>query len=331
MNKKVLVSVLVPIYNVEKYIERCALSLFNQTYNDLEFIFVDDCTSDSSLEILNSIIAQFSHLRNSIKIIRHEENRGLAEARNTAIKYASGDFIIHVDSDDYLELNTIELSVKKQKEKNADIVSFGCLREYKSYTIRQIPPHYKDSFQMCVSLLQKKVNVGIWGRLIRRSLYIDNNVKVKRGCNMGEDFQVTPILAYYAKTVDVLEEALYHYDCTNESAYTSFFSVDKSNQCWQSYKVVELFFKNKGDVYYNAIQRTKTVFLCNEILKCSAINDKLFFYELKLRLHNVPAEYKKNVPITLIPPLYINSLKFLNLYYKCAKFIISKLKNVYYN
>ena len=100
-----LVSILVPVYKVEDYIERCARSLFEQTYSNLEFIFVDDCSPDDSVEILGRIMDDYPARKEAVRIIRHNHNRGSAASRNTALDNGSGEFVFAVDSDDWLELD----------------------------------------------------------------------------------------------------------------------------------------------------------------------------------------------------------------------------------
>ena len=87
MKQEIKVTVAVPIYGVEKYIERCAVSLFEQTYSNIEYIFVNDCTCDNSMGILKSILDKYPERKKQVKIIVHEQNKGLGAARNTAIKY----------------------------------------------------------------------------------------------------------------------------------------------------------------------------------------------------------------------------------------------------
>ena len=112
MNIKV--SVCIPVYGVEKYIEKCARSLFEQTMQDgIEFIFVNDCTKDRSIEILEQVLAEYPHRKEQTRIIHHEKNRGLVAARNTGLAYASGEYIIHCDSDDWVELDMYEKMYKK--------------------------------------------------------------------------------------------------------------------------------------------------------------------------------------------------------------------------
>ena len=99
------VSILVPVYGVEKYIERCARSIFEQTYHNLDIVFVDDCTPDKSIEILKRVLEEYPGRKAQTRIIRHAYNRGLSAARNTAVAAATGTFLTHVDSDDWIELN----------------------------------------------------------------------------------------------------------------------------------------------------------------------------------------------------------------------------------
>ena len=93
------ISIIVPIYNVEQYIERCARSLFEQTYDDIEYVFVDDCSPDNSLNILYEVLNDYPHRISNVKIIRHIENKGLTAARNSGLEVATGDYIAHCDSD----------------------------------------------------------------------------------------------------------------------------------------------------------------------------------------------------------------------------------------
>ena len=98
------VSVCIPIYGVEKYIERCARSLFEQTMtDDIEFIFVNDCTPDRSEQILLATLEDYPQRKKQVKILHHAENQGLTGARSTAVKAACGDYIIHCDSDDWVD------------------------------------------------------------------------------------------------------------------------------------------------------------------------------------------------------------------------------------
>ena len=119
------VSVIVPIFGVEKYIERCARSLFEQTLNDMEIIFVDDCTKDNSIRVLKTTIEDYPARINQIKILHHEVNKGLSHARETGVKAATGDYIAHCDSDDWVDINMYESLYLFAQKGNYDFVKSG--------------------------------------------------------------------------------------------------------------------------------------------------------------------------------------------------------------
>ena len=167
-SKEPMVSVLVPVWNVEKYIERCARSIFEQTYDNLEIIFVDDYTPDNSIQIIERILLEYPQRVKQTQIIHHEHNRGLSAARNTAVDACNGEFIFHVDSDDWVELNAIELLLKKQQETDADIVT-GCAYRHFIDKVRKINVdgvnlNRRDTL---FALIERKISVSIWKRLIR--------------------------------------------------------------------------------------------------------------------------------------------------------------------
>ena len=97
------VSIIIPVYNVAPYIERCARSLFEQTLDDIEYIFVDDCTPDLSVDIIKRTLDRYPNRKEQVRIIKQQENKGCPAARNLAVQLANGEFIFHVDADDYIE------------------------------------------------------------------------------------------------------------------------------------------------------------------------------------------------------------------------------------
>ena len=135
-----MVSILVPVYGVEQYIERCARSLFEQTYPDIEYIFVDDCSPDKSIEVLKKTIDDYPQRKPNVRIVRHECNRGLAAARNTAVENCRTEFLMHVDSDDWIEMDCVERCVIKQQEENSDIVLFDFLMHHPKYIVEKKRP-----------------------------------------------------------------------------------------------------------------------------------------------------------------------------------------------
>lgn len=251
-----LVSVLVPVFGVESYIERCARSLFEQTYPNLEFIFVDDCSQDRSIELLDNVINDYPERKLQVRVIKHEVNRGLAAARNTAIKKASGLFVCHVDSDDYLEKDAISLMVEKQQKEDSDIVTVCACRHYRDKVefIRQYDVVSKE--QLLLSILQPNYDHTIWGRLIRSSLYKDYDIRNQEGCDQGEDWWTVPKLVFYATSVSCIEKPLYHYESSRDKSMCDINLKKGNTTSWKkdflSIECVVDFFSDKDFVYRKA-------------------------------------------------------------------------------
>lgn len=243
-----LVSVLVPVFRVEQYIERCARSVLGQTYQNLEYVFVDDATDDASIDILRRVMTDYPDRCDSIKILHHERNRGLAAARNTAVAACRGDFVTHVDSDDWMTTDAIELLVKKQQETDADIVT----AEAYDYLDDEIKNHVSggwnlDKDTLLKGLLTYHLSTSLWRRLIRRNLYSDHHVVCDERGSGGEDFQVLPQLVYYAKKVSGINDVIYYYNKSNQQSISN--NADKAVEIQEqglvSVKVIESFFSDK--------------------------------------------------------------------------------------
>lgn len=194
------VSILVPVYGVEQVIETCAESLFAQTYEQLEYIFVDDCSPDRSIEVLQQVLSRFPHRSRQVSILRHDVNRGLGAARLTALMAATGDFVMHVDSDDWLATDAVELLLNKQQETDADIVDGGYVESYSDGTQRTVTPwHGSKETYLKLLLAQNTLSHQIWARLIRRSLHLDNHILPMEGVNQAEDYCVIPRIIWFAQ------------------------------------------------------------------------------------------------------------------------------------
>ena len=300
MTDKPLVSILIPIYGVEKFIERCAISLFEQSYQNIEFIFVNDCTKDNSINILNDVIARYPERKSFVKIITHEKNKGLAGARNTALDNALGDFVMHIDSDDYVNKDLVTLAVSKQIATGADIVLTDFIQAYPTFTVSIKHPIYNDSRMYCVSAIKREMPVTIWGKLIRRNIYTSNNIHCSEGNNQGEDYQVLPILCYYVNKVACVDQCLYYYDCQNEGAYSNSFTLAKHSQNWHSMDIVKDFFSNKDKVFMDAVKCGRIRQLTDDlIISCKSkgvVAEKYYTNAIQM-LAEIDKRYWKEVPL----------------------------------
>lgn len=238
------VSILVPVYGVEKYIEKCAVSLFDQTYEDVEYVFVDDCTPDNSMQLLEAVIAKYPDKRAQTKLVRHDKNSGLGAARKTALNAATGDFVLNVDSDDFLSPDAVERLVAKQKETDADVVT-GCIRIYRGddqYETLQLPTENQETV-LKMLLIHHTVPHNLCGRLVRRTLFTENGISPEEGVNQAEDYAVTPRLFFCAKTVATVSEPVYHYQIFSAGSFSDQISPRHVESFLKANQLVVSFFQ----------------------------------------------------------------------------------------
>lgn len=214
------VSVIVPIYKVEAYIGRCARSLFGQTLQDVEFIFVDDATPDGSIAILEETIKQYPQRRSQIKIIRHSENKGLPTARNSGLRVAAGEYIFHCDSDDYVDSSALEKLYEAAVASEADYVWCDWYLAFPQSKRYMQQPFYQTSEEALRGVLAGGMKYNVWNKLVKRSLYIDNGISFPDGYGMGEDMTMICLLAC-AKQVAYVPSALYYYVKREGEAFTN--------------------------------------------------------------------------------------------------------------
>jgi len=219
MNPKV--SILVPIYKTSTFIEKCAHSLFGQTFSDIEYIFVDDASPDDSIDKLLNVILKFPDRKKNIQIIRHKVNKGAGAAKKKAIESSTGDYITFVDSDDFIELNMIEVLYNRAIEDDADIVVADLLNEYENRTTKYYNTIVADKWINFINLLsQNKISNTLSSKLIRRTLYTLPECCVPSGLNYMEDGYVLIRMFYFAKHIVKIDQNFYHYVHSNENSIT---------------------------------------------------------------------------------------------------------------
>lgn len=215
------VSVIIPVYNVEKHIERCLRSLFEQTLQSIEYIFVDDCSPDNSIDILNKMIEEYPNRKKDITLIKHASNKGIAAVRNIGSYAAKGEYIIHCDSDDWVSIDAYKIMYEKAKKTEADIVICGFNYIYPKEKIRIIPTIYSTVDETLRASLSGTIHNSVWNKMIRRDIYIKNNIKCFDGIDMFEDTCIIPRLIYNSTKIEYVEKCLYNYNLCNENSYTN--------------------------------------------------------------------------------------------------------------
>ena len=286
-----LVSILVPIYDVADYIERCVTSLFNQTYQNLEFLFVDDCSPDNSVEILNCVVQRFPARIPQVRILYHETNRGLSAVRNTLVANAKGTFVYHIDSDDWLEPDAIELLVKRQQETGATVVSG---RHYCHKNGSQLS-FYKDGFglkkeELIKGIAERRIVENVWNRLIPKRLYTDHQIAgdetIKR-----EDHLPSICLLFYAEQLEIVDKRIYHHDDDNKRSIMAktWHNWDSIEERFVMVKHVWDYFSEKEPEYGDLFANYYYVCIHQHLLK--AVNDKAIFRKIVNYLQSTDSSY----------------------------------------
>lgn len=288
MSNNIKVSILVPVYNVECFIERCMVSLFEQTYDNLEYIIVNDCTKDKSISIAKEVLKRYDHRLSQVVFIDHEHNEGVGLARNTALRYATGDYVLFVDSDDYIDADLIEKLVNCQ---GADIIVFD-YKEVTKYGIKSFPvKDYQNIRAYLQAILHRTTPVALWGKMIKTSLFRTYSVKVECGVNCSEDYMIMARIAYFAKSITICHKANYYYDTRNEKSIISSYSSSKMQDDLIAFDFIEEFYRNKGELYANfqvgLLKIYRTILLCS--VTCS---NKEYYNIARVRIKAMDNRYK---------------------------------------
>ena len=212
------ISIIIAVYNCEKYIEACVRSLFEQTLDAIEFVFVNDATPDNSIPVLEKVIEDYPARKPFVKIINLEKNGGVSNARRIGIENATGEYVIHTDSDDWVDKDMYERLYLKAKETDADIVGCNFRHEFsdKQYDFHQ---QYADTMEENISrLINGRIFPSLCTSLTRRSLIEDNGISFPVGLNMGEDLFFNLQLYLHAKKIVSIDWAPYHYRHTEDSS-----------------------------------------------------------------------------------------------------------------
>ncbi len=214
------VSIIVPIYKVEPYIAACARSVLSQTWPECEFIFVDDGSPDRSREILEDLIdKEFPQLKSRITIIVKPVNEGLPQARLTGLKAAMGDYVMHVDSDDWVDVDMAEKLVKEAERTGADVVYHYVAKEKGEGKVHIAKDkQYKTPLAFAKAIMARKAHGYLVCKFMKRSLYTPDLFYPT--ISMHEDIILGIQILSRAKKAVLLKEAPYHYRRTVSTSFT---------------------------------------------------------------------------------------------------------------
>lgn len=263
-------SICVPVFNVERYLNRCLESLVNQTYKNFEIICVEDGSTDNSPKLLDD----FAKTNENVIVIKHDGNRGLLQARRTAVEKATGDYILFVDSDDSLELNALEVIAQNLEKSDYDIFAFGyklkfeCIYEKQKKKLMEtfyLTPNTKKKgdniFKMC--FLKNEIPHNVIGKAFKADLckkvyadMIDGNIV------MSEDLYGYMKLTFFAKTFKSISKKLYNYTIGTGVSTKNTITIgtfEKTLKSLALFDDLEAFLKknNAKEFYYKGIESWK--------------------------------------------------------------------------
>ena len=314
------VSVIVPIYNVEKYLEKCINSLLSQTLEDIQIILVNDGSKDNS----GNIAKEYEKNNKNRIIYVEKENGGLSDARNYGLKYATSDFIAFLDSDDYIEKNAYEEMYNKAIEENADYVECDFIWEFpnKIRVDKQYP--YKNKKEML-----SFVRVVAWNKLIKRQLITDNNLEFPKGLRY-EDIEFTYKLIPFVNKFAYVDKPFIHYvqregsiaNVQNERTAEIFTVLDN---VIEFYKENNIYDEYRDELEYNYAR----YLLCSSLKRMCKIKDKSIREKLLTesweRLNSNFPNWKENV---ILKTVNIGKNKYMRTVNKSTYKIYSKILEI---
>lgn len=311
----VKISIIIPVYNTEKYLERCLESILNQEIKEIEVIIVNDGSPDNSY----LIIERYRKKDKRIKVIS-KINGGLSSARNAGIKIAKGEYILHIDSDDWIEDGYFKETYEKAKRNNLDILVSDFMTVFENNKKKYIKDLKISSSEVISGkeyiklFFDNKIYPAVWNKLIKRELYIKNNILHPENISLGEDLAVTPRLAFYADRIGKINKAYLNY-LKNENSITNFNPTKKIYELIQVFTLLENFFEDK-----KLVNKKKVNDMTKLILNSNYRMDDLFYAKAveeylgaikTVKLSRLNLKLKLIVIILKIYPK-IGSLKFLS-------------------
>ncbi|MDE6272190.1 MAG: glycosyltransferase [Muribaculaceae bacterium] len=257
IREKVNVSVLIPVYNVEKYIERCVRSLFGQTMREgVEFIFLDDATPDDSIAIIKGLVEEFPDRSGQVTILHHEINGGIGASRNTCLQAAQGKYIIFCDSDDYFEPDMLMQMYSHALKSDADMAIADYYKTFPSHEeIIRVEIH--DSLkERMKSLLQKSgssVGYMLWNKLVRKNIYENISDTFISGFDYREDLAAVARILMSTHNIVKVPGAYAHYVTYNGSSISKTFSENVINSHFRAIEILSEFENDLGPEYQHLL------------------------------------------------------------------------------
>lgn len=341
----VSISIIIPIYNVELYVQRCLKSVISQETGqaEIECLIVDDCGQDRSMEIVCQVIAEYQGpIR--FEIIRHDENHGLSAARNTGLRQAKGDYVMFIDSDDYMLPDCIDYFMDNlNKNPEVDMV-MGNVQNCKggNLLIHKIkePWLINDQTVFFQRMLRFQIYLYAWNKLIRRSILIDNDITFIEGI-LYEDLSWSYQLFSHIRSVLLLPKVTYIYEYNQSSIVNTTFTLEKADKVVSSYVIsINTILDNppSPDRYRQNMTVDYLLFMMSISMKgvdllsrCQILSDNAKkFRSVRLRLLCRSVRYGRVLLscfcLLLFPPLsYLQKWRFFRHHYYDLEAIVNRI------
>lgn len=255
------ISILVPVYNVEKYVGKCLKSIFESKVIEIsEIIIVNDCSTDNSLDEIYKVLENYSQYKNSVKIINNSKNLGIGKVRQILMNNSSGRYIVFVDSDDWIESDYLSSLYQKAIESNADIVC--CDFTYRS-EFDKIKPNIsrqniqKDGNQCLIDLYNDKIGAYLWIKFFKKDFLTIHNIQFSPDVNLWEDMLFSTKCFVNNPRIEYIPKPLYNY-LKRENSYlnTGICTLKKADSFFFAIKNIEDYLKtNKCDFALDSFYR----------------------------------------------------------------------------
>ncbi len=300
------VSIIIPCYNIENYIQKCLESIIGQSYSDFEVICINDGSKDNTLSIIEKIAERDSRVK-----IYNQKNKGLSETRTLGIGYASGHYIMFVDGDDWIDKDCLKIVLENQKD--YDVICFSYIREFSH---QSLPKRFGFAGEYSAEELQRRIVgpvgkevsqienldalVTVWGKLY--SLEKIKNIRFEDVTKIGtwEDGLFNVHVLEHCEKVLVIDEQLYHYRKNNQTSFTSLYRKDLHKKWIFKFSLISKLIQHKDEVFKKALQNRIAIstlgLLLTEINNNNSTNQKL-----------------KGIKTILSEETYHNALKMLEL------------------
>ena len=298
-------SIILPVYNVEKYLPECVDSVLNQTFTDYEIILVDDGSKDSSGKICDEYSTKYTFVKTV-----HKPNGGLSDARNVGLRQANGEYVFFIDSDDYLIDKNVLQRISQKLKSNPDVVAFKSIKWFEtngelshSTTDLAVSDDRLSACEKYIELIDKDTySNSAWSKVIKRTLLVDNNIEFEKGL-LGEDndwyYKVVGVLS----SLELIDEPLYVYRQRAGSITKTYKNKNLEHLLWIIEKWTN--YINDGEMTDNkkVIRNSLAKQYCHAIIGYSSLENPKEYYP-QLKQYSYLLKYSANPRVKFFRKMY---------------------------